>query len=123
MLVAASTPLLAGLSVRGSGAVGGLNPDFDQLLWLLIRVVAVIGLIEGLGRATLSPGQPTWRMAPISDEMAARLAAFPALIAAAAGLALLVAGLDAALGSTLTSAVAGERLTVAVEIAWPGPPW
>jgi potassium-dependent mechanosensitive channel len=117
VLVAVLTPLFAGLSVRSAlNAVGGLNADFDALLVLLIRVVAVIGLVEGLGRALLSPGRPTWRLAPIPDDMARRLAPFPTVIAAAGGMALLVAGLDAALGSTLTSAVAGERLTVAVEI-------
>jgi potassium efflux system protein len=117
VLTAVLTPLLAGLCVRAAlNAVGGLNPDFDALLNLLIRVVAVAGLIEGLGRALLSSGRPTWRLTPISDETAARLAPFPAVIAVTAGLALLVAGLDAALGASLTSAVAGERLTVTVEV-------
>ncbi len=117
VLVGILTPLLAGLSVRAAlNAAGGLNGDFDELLDIFIRVISVAGFVEALGRALLSPGRPSWRLAPISNEMAGRLAPFPALIATTAGLAFLVSRLDVAFGSSLTNSVAGERGTVVVEI-------
>ncbi len=40
-----------------------------------------IAFVVGLGRALLSNGRPSWRLPPIPDAMAARLAPFPWLMA------------------------------------------
>jgi small-conductance mechanosensitive channel len=70
-----------------------------------------------MGAALLSAGRPQWRLAPISEGVVARLAPFPALIAAAAGLATLAAGVNSILASSLATSVAGDCLTVLGEIA------
>ena len=117
VLVATVTPLLAGLALRVAlSSAGALDADFDVVLVILIRVVAVTSLIEALGRELLSPGTPTWRLAPIPDDMAARLAPYPALIGVAGGLALLVSAIDFAIGPGLATSAAGERITVVIEI-------
>ncbi len=117
VLVAAFTPLLAGFALRTALAAAGVDePDFDALLVTLIRVIALASLIEGVGRALLSPGKPSWRLAPIPDNVVSRLAPFPALIGIATGLAALSARLDVALGSGLVTLVAGQRLTVTLQI-------
>jgi potassium-dependent mechanosensitive channel len=117
VLVATVTPLLAGLALRAAlSSAGALDAEFDVVLLILIRVAAVTSLIEALGRELLAPGQPSWRLAPIPDDMAARLAPYPAVIGVAAGLALLVSAIDIAIGPGLATSAAGERITVAIEI-------
>ncbi len=116
-LVAGLTPLFAGLAIRaGLAAAGALTADFDTLLMVVTKVVAAVALLEGLGRALLSPGHPSWRLAPLPDGLVARLAPYPAVIALAAGLAALVSKVDAAFGGAVASSVAGERLTIVIEI-------
>ncbi len=43
----------------------------------LAGAIFFAALIESLGRALLSPGKPSWRLAPVSDGVAERLAAYP----------------------------------------------
>ena len=118
VVVATVTPLIAGWLVRsGLTGAGALTADCDQLVQLAIRVVTFAALLEGLGRALLSPGKPSWRLAPIPDDMVDRLAPFPGLIGAAAGLATLVAGVSAAVGASLATADAADCVTVLVELA------
>ncbi len=118
VMAAVLTPLLAGAIVRaafvGSDA---LTPAFAHLSALLVRVVVFAALLEGLGRAVLSPGRPDWRLAPIPDDMVARLAPYPGLIGWAAALASLVVGVNAALGSSLPTSVASDCCTVLIELA------
>lgn len=118
VLVAVATPLLAGLAIRGAliGA-DALTPIFERLAALGIEVVVFAALLEGLGRAVLSPRRPSWRLAPIPDELVGRLALYPGLIGAAAGLASLVAGVNTILGSSLPTSVASDCLTLLVEVA------
>jgi potassium-dependent mechanosensitive channel len=116
-LAAGLTLLFAGLAVRaGLAAAGALTPDFDRLLMVVTRVVASVALVEGLGRALLSPRRPIWRLAPLPDDLVARLAPYPTVIALAVGLALLISNLDAAFGGAVASTVVGERLTILMEI-------
>ncbi|MDQ2861888.1 MAG: mechanosensitive ion channel, partial [Pseudomonadota bacterium] len=118
VLVAVATPLLAGLAIRGAliGA-DALTPTFERLAALGIRVVVFAALLEGLGRAVLSPRRPSWRLAPIPDELVGRLALYPGLVGAAAALASLVAGVNSILGSSLSTSVASDCLTLLIEVA------
>ncbi|MEO8927232.1 MAG: DUF3772 domain-containing protein [Caulobacteraceae bacterium] len=114
--VAAVTPLAAGLVARAA-LIDALTPPFADLASQLIRVVVFAAFLEGLGRALLSPGRPSWRLAPIPDEVVARLVPYPALIGATAALAALAAGVNSILGASLPTSVAGDCLAVLVEIA------
>ena len=118
VLIAVLTPLAAGELLR-AGLIGAhaLTPSFVLATGLLIRVVVFAMVLEGLGRALLSPRQPTWRLAPMSDEAARRLAPYPAVVGAAVGLATLVGGLNTAFDTSLPSSIAGICVVVLFELA------
>jgi small-conductance mechanosensitive channel len=120
-LVAAITPFLGGQVLRLSWlAAGALTPDFDDLVRLAIRSMVFAALLEGLGRALLSPKRPGLRIAPLSDELVQRVALYPGLVGAAAGLAAFVAGLNAALGASLATSVASDCVTLLIEMVATG---
>ena len=120
-LVAALTPFLGGQILRLSWlGVGALTADFNDLVRLAIRSVVFAALLEGLGRALLSPKRPGLRLAPLSDELVRRVALYPGLVGASAGLAAFVAGLNAALGSSLATSVASDCATLLVEMVATG---
>ena len=116
--VAVVTALAAGLLIRAS-LIGGaaVTPVFAHVTALIVRGVVFAAGLEGLGRAVLSPGRPQWRMAPIPDDIVARLSPYPGLIGLTAGLASIVAGLNAALATSLSSAVASECCAMLIELA------
>ncbi len=117
VLVAAGTPLLAGLALKAAlDQTGALTPDMDGLMMLLIRAAVFASLLESLGRALLSPRRPEWRLAPAPEAMVARLAAFPGLIGAAAALSMFVVGLNSLLGISLATRVASDCLSVLLEL-------
>ena len=116
--VATLTPLLAGLLVRAALIdVSALTPDMDKATDLLVRVIVFAAFLAGLGRAMLSPGRPEWRLAPVPEDMAPRLAPFPGLIGATAALSTFVVGLNTILGASLASRVASDCLTLLIELA------
>jgi potassium-dependent mechanosensitive channel len=118
VLVASVTPLAVGaLILSALSAAGALTPIADELAGLVIKVVFFATLLEGLGRAVLSPRRPTWRIAPIPDGLVARLAPYPGLIALSAGLQMLVAGVNSILGASLPTSVASDCLTLLVGLA------
>jgi small-conductance mechanosensitive channel len=121
VLVAMITPIIGGQVIRGTllGA-GALTPDFDDLVRLVIRSVAFAAFLEGLGRALLSPKRPGLRLAPLGDELVQRVAPYPGLVGAAAGLATFVAGFNAAIGSSLATAVASDCVTLLIEMVATG---
>ena len=118
VLVAGVTSLAAGEILRGA-LIGAraLTPDFVVISGLLVRVVVFAMVLEGLGRGLLSPSQPIWRLAPMSDEAARRLAPYPAIVGAALGLATLVGGLNSALDTSLPSSIASVCVVVLLELA------
>ncbi|MDR3509481.1 MAG: DUF3772 domain-containing protein [Caulobacteraceae bacterium] len=117
VLVAIATPLAALLLVRGvlAGA-GAITPIFEQMTTLVIRVVVFASFFEGLGRALLSPGRASWRLAPIPDAVVARLRPYPGVIGVSAALATLARGLSTILGSSQPTSAASDCLTVLIEI-------
>jgi potassium efflux system protein len=116
--VAGLTPLFAGLAIRGGFATtGSLTPTFDRLIVLLIEATVFAALFERLGRSILRPRQSVFRLAPISDHVASRLAIYPALIGISAGFAILVVGANALLGSSPPTSEASQCLAILVELA------
>lgn len=118
VLVATLAPLVAGLIVRGALIeIGAMTPDVDEAVELLIRVSVFAYFLAGLGRALISPGRPGWRLAPVPEDMVARLAPFPALIGATAALSRLVEGLNTIFGASLASRIASDCVTLLIELA------
>jgi small-conductance mechanosensitive channel len=115
VLVVTLTPLAAGIVARGALA-GALTPEFLETADLLIRVVVFAAFLQGLGRAVLSPRRPEWRLAPVPDKVAARLAPFAAAIGVAAGLATLAAGVNSIFAASLPTSIAADCLTLLGEI-------
>jgi small-conductance mechanosensitive channel len=112
------TVLLAGLFVRAILIdIGALTPDFKAVTALIVRVGSFAAFLTGLGRALLSPGHPEWRLAPVPQDMVARLAPFPGLIGATAALSTFVGGLNTLLGASLASRIASDCLTLLIELA------
>lgn len=118
VLVAALSPLLAGMLLRSALTnTGAATPLFDRLLAELVGAAVFACSIEGLGRALLSPGHGSWRLAPLPDQVVARLASFPGLIGAVAGLATLITGFNGILGAGSATSEASDCLGVLLEIA------
>jgi potassium-dependent mechanosensitive channel len=118
VVVATVTPLLAGLLVHAVLAeADALTPEMDKVVDLLIRVGVFAAFLAGLGGALLSPRRPEWRLAPVPDDVVARLAPFPGLIGVTAALATFMAGLNTILGASLASRVASDCLALLVELA------
>lgn len=113
--VATLTPLAAGIVLRGA-FTDALTPEFHEAAGLAIRVVVFVALLRGLGRAVLSPTRPAWRLAPLPDAVVARLASFPTVIAAAAGVAGLVSGLNSIFAAGLPTSIASDCVTLVLEI-------
>jgi small-conductance mechanosensitive channel len=116
--VGVATPLLAFLVLRAALLNTSALTETADTTWALLQRAAVFGLfIERLGRALISPGRPEWRLAPIPDDVARRLAVFPALVGLTAGLATFTAGFNAALGSSQSAQVVSDYGAIMLEIA------
>jgi potassium efflux system protein len=112
------TPLLALLIVRAALInTGALSEAADTATALFQRAAVFAIFIERLGRALISPARPQWRLAPVPDDVARRLALFPALVALTAGLATFTAGFNATLGSSQSAQVVSDYLAMLLEIA------
>jgi potassium-dependent mechanosensitive channel len=115
--VGALTPWIALSTLRaGLGGVGAVTPAFDDLAPLLTRVVVFAAFFEAMGRALLSPGRPSWRLAPIPDAVVRRLAPYPLLIGVSAALANLIRGLNNVVGASAPTTITSDGVTVLLEL-------
>ncbi len=118
VVVGTVTPLLAGLILRAAlEDAQALSETADTVVALAVRALTFAAFIESLGRALLSPRGPVWRLAPISEGVVKRLAPFPLLIGAAAGVATFIAGFDAAVGLSLGAQVIADNVAVFMQVA------
>ena len=117
VLIGALTPLAAAEVLRNALVdTHALTTSAAVAIGLLIRVVVFVAVLEGLGRALLSPRRPTWRLAPMSDVAARRLAPYPGIVGAVVGLATLIGGLNTALDTSLPASVASTCIAVLLEL-------
>ena len=116
-LVDALTPLFAVLLAYSAiRAVAPLTPAIEALARALIGAVAYAATIDALGRSLLSPGRPSWRLAPVSDSFADRVAIFPALIGVAVGLTSFLARANIALEASPAAAEASRCAGVVIQL-------
>lgn len=117
VIVAAGTPLVAIWLVRAVlVGTGALTVTFASLVDLILPSVVFAALIEGLGRALLSPRQPDWRLAPGPDALAQRLAAYPLILAVTVAVATLVSRFNTALGFGLATSITTDCITLLIEL-------
>jgi len=85
LLITLGTTLTYGIATwlvyLGVNWSGVYDQELDALVRPLVRLMFVVATLAGLGRALLSARHPSWRLPPISDDLAHRLAPFPALLA------------------------------------------
>ena len=93
-----------------------LTPAMDGLASALIDALLYGATIDALGRSLLSPGRPSWRLAPVSDAFADRLAIFPTIIGVAVGLAGFMARASIVLGASDAAADANRCLGVILQV-------
>ena len=85
LAIVAVNVLLVALAAQGVFATldrhGVWGPQVRKLAQAVVQSIIFIAFVVGLGRALLSNGRPSWRLPPIPDGMARRLAPFPWLTA------------------------------------------
>jgi len=100
---------IPGLTVQalflGLRSPGTLADASEAALHALVGVSYFAGFMIGLGRALLSLRQPSWRLAPLSDAAARKLAALPPVLATVSALSLLYEQLGSQIGMSLSSNV------------------
>ncbi|HEY2752479.1 DUF3772 domain-containing protein [Phenylobacterium sp.] len=116
-LVGGLTPPLAGLLLYAAlSGVVRLTPTMEGLVRALIVALLYAATIDALGRSTLSPARPSWRLAPVSDAFANRLAMFPAIIGAAVGLVSFLSRASELLDASPPASEASRCLGVVVQV-------
>ena len=99
---------LAYLAVNWGGV---LDEDLDDLLRPIAVAMVFVAIMAGLGRALLSTKHPSWRLPPISDDLARRLWPFPTLLAYSALLLGIIERVTSHIGASLSFAMAANALT------------
>jgi potassium efflux system protein len=79
---------------------------FAGLTHVFVNTMYFGGLILGLGRALLSASRPSWRLAPIPDEVAARLRPFPLIVAVIAVGGFFLTRINSVIGTSLSATIA-----------------
>ncbi|MGJ7521955.1 DUF3772 domain-containing protein [Variovorax sp. LT1P1] len=120
-----ATVLIVGLTAQWAWQTlqeaGEWGPLALRLGDAVARFALFVGFVIGLGRALLAQRRPTWRLPPMADGMAARMAFFPWLIAGVSTLSWLTTQvntiMDASLAATvLTHAASALTLTALTAI-------
>ncbi len=82
LVLALATPgLVAELLVLGLRWNNGVSDKTDVFLGSLVGVICFAGFTAGLGHALLSPNRASWRLLPLSDALASRMARYPTVFA------------------------------------------
>ncbi|HKR87169.1 MAG TPA: DUF3772 domain-containing protein [Phenylobacterium sp.] len=116
-LVDALTPLFAVLLAHSAvKSVAPLTPAVEAMARALTAAVAFAATIDALGRSLLAPGRSSWRLAPVSDAFAARVAIFPAVIGVSVGVASFLARANIALATSPAAAEASRCLVVVLQL-------
>ncbi|TPG24171.1 DUF3772 domain-containing protein [Variovorax guangxiensis] len=110
-----STTLLVSLAAQWGWqaleSAGTWAPTAQQLGQILANFAVFIGCVIGLGRALLANRRSSWRLPPIADAMAARMAPVPWLIAAVTALIWLTTQVNTLVNASLAATVATHAAT------------
>ena len=102
--------ILPGLAAHaiylGMNGYNAFGEPFASLARMFVNAVYFGGLVTGLGRALLAATRPSWRLAPISDAVAARLRLFPLLLAVIVVLGFMLNSVNSVLGTSLSATIA-----------------
>ncbi|MET3496784.1 DUF3772 domain-containing protein [Variovorax boronicumulans] len=122
--IVGSHVLLVALAAHGFVAVlkeyATWEPQARKALQSGAQSLVFIAFVIGLGRGLLATRRPSWRLPPIPDAMATRLAALPWLVALVAALAWTPAEVNALIDASFAAVVATHVLTALVLTALVG---
>ncbi|WP_130618307.1 DUF3772 domain-containing protein [Dyella amyloliquefaciens] len=93
---------------------GVFDEELDDVARPLVRLTFFAASMAGIGRAMLSVKRPSWRLPPISDDLAKRLWLFPALLAVSMLLLGIVEQVTGDIGASLGTAMAANALAATV---------
>ena len=114
VLVTVGTMLIYGIAAwllyLGVNWNGVFDEDLDNLVRPLVRLMFYVATMAGLGRALLMVKHPSWRLPPISDDLAKRLWPFPTLMAYSALLLGVIERVTNDIGASLATAMAANAL-------------
>ncbi|WP_443302438.1 DUF3772 domain-containing protein [Variovorax sp. CCNWLW186] len=96
------------------------EPQARKAMRSMAQALVFMAFVIGLGRALLATRRPTWRLPPIPDAMATRLAALPWLVALVAALAWTPAEINQLVNASFAAVVATHVLTALVLTALVG---
>jgi potassium efflux system protein len=103
--------LAAWLVYTGLNWGGVFDQDLDDLLRPIVTLMFFAATLAGLGRAMLSVKHPSWRLPPVSDDLANRLWPFPTMLAYSALLLSVIERINNDIGASLATAMAANALT------------
>ncbi|NVM86942.1 small-conductance mechanosensitive channel [Variovorax sp. SG517] len=96
------------------------EPQARKVLNSTAQALVFMAFVIGLGRGLLATSRPSWRLPPIPDAMATRLAALPWLVALVAVLAWTPAEVNSLIDASFAAVVATHVLTALVLTALVG---
>jgi potassium-dependent mechanosensitive channel len=123
LLIITATPIAGAVLVYYGLTGPGLVPERAlPFVGRLVRLTAFVSFVAGLTRAVLAPGRPSWRLPPLSDAMASRLAPYPLYIAGIFALAQAILGFLDVIGVGLApvmliNGIAAVAIAVAFALA------
>ncbi|MDN8611730.1 DUF3772 domain-containing protein [Variovorax ginsengisoli] len=116
--------VLVGVAAQGAFSVfdnhGVWGPQTRKLAQSVVQSSIFIAFVVGLGRALLSNGRPSWRLPPISDPMAERLAPFPWVMALVAIVVWAPTQINAVVEASFAAVVATHVMTALILTAMIG---
>ncbi len=83
----------------------------NQLARAVVGAVFFGSFVAGLGRALLSPGRPSWRLPPITNEIADALAPFAWLLGGAIALSITLRRINSVANASLAATVAASLVS------------
>jgi potassium efflux system protein len=96
------------------------EPQARKAMRSMAQALVFMAFVIGLGRALLATRRPSWRLPPIPDAMATRLAALPWLVALVAALAWTPAEINQLVDASFAAVVATHVLTALILTALVG---
>lgn len=121
LLIGTLMPTLAALAmVHGIRWSQALPVRWDNLLSGLVLATGFSAFIVAVASALLMRQQPSWRVAPISDETANRLRPMAWPLAAIAFASILLDAFNRAIGASAAAVTAAEVLEALLHLAWIG---
>ena len=97
---------------------GVLGEQTGKLALTAVQSVVFIAFVVGLGRALLSNPRPSWRLPPIPDALAHRLAPFPWLTALVSVVVWVPAQVNVVVQASFAAVLASEVFS-ALMLTWP----